>query len=75
MRAILIKYKIAPIGSVGANATKIIRMLAGKWAKTIVLIKPILSAIFAAIMNEKAVITPDIDRMYDIVERSAPNFA
>ena len=50
-------------------------MLAGKWVKTIVLIKPILSAILAAAMNEKAVTTPEIDRMYDIVERSAPNLA
>jgi hypothetical protein len=69
------RYRIAAIGSVGANATTIIRMLAGKWVKTIVLIKPILSAILAAAMNEKAVTTPEIDRMYDIVERSAPNLA
>ena len=72
MRAILTKYRIAAIGSEGANAMAIIRMLDGRWVKTIALIRPILSAIHAVAINEKAVITPEMDRMYDIVERSAP---
>ena len=34
---------------------------------------PILSAIFAAAINEKAVRTPDTEKMYDKVVKSAPN--
>jgi len=36
---------------------------------------PILSAIFAAAINEKAVRTADAEKMYDNVIKSAPNRA
>jgi hypothetical protein len=51
------------IGSVGANATSMSRTLEGIWVNTIVLIRPILSAILAAPINENAVKTPAIEKM------------
>ena len=41
--------------------------------KTMVLTRPILSAILAAARNEKAVRTPAIEKMYDKVVKSRPN--
>jgi hypothetical protein len=61
-------------GSVGANATSIIRILDGICVNTIVFIKPILSASFAATRNEKAVRTPAIVKICDRVVNSTPNF-
>lgn len=51
------------IGREGANPTSMSRMLEGIWVNTIVLIKPILSAIFAAPINENAVKTPAIEKI------------
>ena len=47
----------------GATATSIIRILEGIWVKTIVLINPTLSAIFADTINEKAVRIPATEKM------------
>jgi hypothetical protein len=50
-RAILAKYNAIVNGSVGANATSIIKILEGICVNTIVFIRPILSASFAAMRN------------------------
>ena len=47
-RAILARYNATASVKVGANATSISKILDGICVKTIVLIRPILSAIFAA---------------------------
>jgi hypothetical protein len=62
-------------GSVGANATSISKILDGICVNTMVFIKPILSASFAATRNENAVRMPAIEKMYDRVVNSTPNFA
>ena len=62
-RAILARYNATASGRVGANATSISKILDGICVKTIVLIKPILSAIFAAARNENAVRTPAIEKI------------
>src|SRR5437867_13401015 len=48
-------------------------MLDGMCVKTMVLTRPILSAILAAARNEKAVRTPAIEKMYDKVVKLRPN--
>ena len=48
----------------GAKATSIISIFDRIWVNTIVVIKPILSAIFVEIMNEKAVRTPGLKFVY-----------
>jgi hypothetical protein len=74
VRAILARYNAIVNGSVGANATSIIKILEGICVNTIVFIRPILSASFAATRNEKAVITRAIAKMCDRVVNSTPNF-
>jgi hypothetical protein len=73
-RAILARYSAMASGSVGANATSMIKILDGMCVNTIVLIRPILSEIFAATRNENAVRTPATEKMYDSVVKSTPNF-
>src|SRR5919199_5401250 len=72
-RAILARYNAMANGSVGANATSIIKILDGICVNTIVFIKPILAASLAATRNEKAVRTPAIEKIRDRVVNSTPN--
>src|ERR1700752_2430495 len=59
--------------SVGANATRISKTFEGICVNTIVFTRPILSAIFAAAMYDKAVKIPAAEKRYDKIIRSAPN--
>src|ERR687886_759915 len=73
-RAILARYNAIANGSVGANATSISKIFDGMCVNTIVFIKPILSASFAATKKEKAVRTPAMEKICDKVVNSTPNF-
>src|SRR5919109_5362111 len=58
----------------GAKATRMSNIFEGICVNTIVFTRPILSAIFAAAMKDKAVRIPAAEKIYDKIMRSAPNF-